>query len=115
VIALHVDHSERKSDFPDRWEAFIACPAIQAGSRSPELAIIESPYRLVITPILDYVLTLERRHMDRQIAVVIPNLVERRWYQRFLHNQRGELLSAMLLLNGNHRTVIVNVSWYLGE
>jgi hypothetical protein len=58
---------------------------------------------------------LERRNPDRQIAVVVPNLVERRWYQRFLHNQRGELLTALLLLNGNRRIVIVNVPWYLGE
>lgn len=113
VIALHVEHSEQDSDFPGKWKAFVSRPATGVRVRYPELAVVHSPYRLVITPILNYVLELERRHPDRQIAVVVPNLVERRWYERFLHNQRAELLSALLLLQGNHRTVIVNVPWYL--
>jgi hypothetical protein len=115
VIALHVNHTEHDSDFPERWKAFIEHPAIVAGAARPELAVVESPYRFVITPILDYVSNLERQRADRYLAVVIPNLVEHRWYQRFLHNQRGELLSALLLLNGAHRITIVNVPWYLHE
>lgn len=77
--------------------------------------VLKSPYRYVIGPILDYVLELEQIHKDRQIAVLVPILVERHWYQRFLHNQRGELLTALLLLKGNQRIVIVNVPWYLNE
>jgi amino acid transporter len=115
VIAVHVMHSEQSNDFPQKWKEFIAAPAIQSGGHVPELAIIRSPYRYVITPIVNYVFELERKHEDRLVAVVIPNLVERRWYQRFLHNQRGELLSALLLLNGNHRTIVINVPWYLSE
>jgi hypothetical protein len=114
VIALHVQHSEENQDFREKWEAYMR-PAAGSAPRLPELAIVRSPYRFVITPILEFVFELEKRHQDRQIAVVVPNLVERRWYQRFLHNQRGELLSGLLLLNGNHRTVIVNVPWYLRE
>jgi len=34
---------------------------------------------------------------DRTIAVVIPQLMERRWYYYFLHNQRLQLLAAQLL------------------
>jgi hypothetical protein len=115
IIALHVNHTEHDSDFPERWKAFIEHPAIAAGASLPELAVVESPYRFVVTPILEFVFELECKRSDRYIAVVIPNLVERRWYQRFLHNQRGELLSALLLLNGHHRTTIVNVPWYLHE
>jgi hypothetical protein len=61
------------------------------------------------------VLTLERTHEDKIIAVVIPNVVERRWYHYFLHNQRGELLSVLLLVKGDRRIAIVNVPWYLKE
>lgn len=115
VIALHVKHTEHESDLPERWKFFIEHPAIAAGASHPELAVVESPYRFVIAPILEFVLEVERRRADQYVAVVIPNLVGKRWYQRFLHNQRGELLSALLLLNGNHRTTIVNVPWYLHE
>ena len=56
-----------------------------------------SPYRFVVQPIVDYVLALEREYEDRTIAVVIPQLMERRWYYYFLHNQRLQLLAAQLL------------------
>jgi len=61
------------------------------------------------------VLAVEHQHTDRMVAVVIPNLVERHWYHYFLHNQRGELLAALLLVKGDRRIVIVNVPWYLNE
>ncbi|MBV9744358.1 MAG: hypothetical protein JO099_11390 [Acidobacteriia bacterium] len=74
--------------------------------------MIESPYRFVIGPLLDFILKVEREHPDRQIAVVLPNLVEQHWYHRFLHNQRAELLTALLLVRGGQRIEIVNVPWY---
>jgi hypothetical protein len=36
------------------------------------------------------VLELERNNPDWQIAVLIPEFVERHWYNYFLHNQRAE-------------------------
>jgi hypothetical protein len=45
--------------------------------------------------------------------VLLPELVERQWYQYFLHNQRAQILAARLLTQGTHRIVIVNVPWYL--
>jgi hypothetical protein len=47
--------------------------------------------------------------------VIIPNLFARRWYHYFLHNQRGDLLMARLLLGGEQRIVIVQVPWYLAS
>ena len=90
-----------------------APPAIQAGVPVPELVVLTSPYRYVIPPILDYVLDLERRHPDREVAVLIPEMVEAHWYHYLLHNQRAEWLRALLLLRGNARINIVNVPWYL--
>ena len=73
---------------------------------------MRSPHRYVIQPNPDYVLTVERENPDCTIAVVIAELVARRWYLYFLHNQRGQLLSA-LLLRGAHRMAIINVPWRL--
>jgi hypothetical protein len=67
----------------------------------------------VISPIVDYVLELERNNPDRQIAVLIPELVERRWYHYFLHNQRAEWLRALLLLKGNQQIIVIVVPWHL--
>ncbi|HSZ63438.1 MAG TPA: APC family permease [Terriglobales bacterium] len=84
-----------------------------AGQRVPKLVTLESPYRLVVHPIVDYVLKVEKENPARTVAVVIASMVERHWYHYFLHNQRGQLLTAQLLLRGDERINIVNVPWYL--
>jgi len=84
------------------------------GVRLPKVVTLPSPYRLVVHPLLDYVLKVERENADRTIAVVIASMVERHWYHYFLHNQRGQMLTALLLLRGDRRIYIVNVPWYLG-
>jgi len=83
------------------------------GARVPKLVTLESPYRLVVHPIMDYVLKVEKENPGRTIAVVIASMVERHWYHYFLHNQRGQMLTALLLLAGDERINIVNVPWYL--
>ena len=88
-------------------------PARAAGLPVPTLVVLPSPYRFVIHPVLDYILAVERDHKGRMIAVVIPQLAKRRWYHFFLHNQRGELLTALLLVKGGRRIATVNVPWYL--
>jgi hypothetical protein len=64
-------------------------------------------------PIVDYVLELHKKDPSRQIAVVIPELVERHWYYYFLHNQRAAALKALLYVKGNQQIAVVNVPWYL--
>ena len=83
------------------------------GVRLPQLVTLASPYRLVIHPIVDYVLKVENENPERTIAVVIASMVERHWYHYFLHNQRGQMLTALLLLGGDDRINIINVPWHL--
>jgi hypothetical protein len=42
----------------------------------------------VITLIVDYILDLSARNADREIAVIVPELIEHRWYHYALHDQR---------------------------
>jgi hypothetical protein len=56
---------------------------------------------------------VEKENPQRTIAVVIPTMVEHHWYHYFLHNQRGQMLTALLLLSGDERINIINVPWYL--
>ena len=69
--------------------------------------------RFVIRPIVDYVLDLEKKNPQRQIAVLIPELVERRWYLNLLHNHRSAALKALLLFQGDQRITVINIPWYL--
>jgi amino acid transporter len=112
VIAVHVNSTEEPSGLAKDWPLLVEEPARRAGLPVPRLEVIESPYRFVIAPLLQFVLDLERRNPGRQVAVLLPNLVERHWYHRFLHNQRAELLTALLLLSADKRIVIINVPWY---
>ena len=75
--------------------------------------MVQSPYRLILTPIVDYVLEAERNSPDRQVAVILPELVEKHWYHYFLHNKRAAVLKALLWVRGNARIVVINVPWYL--
>jgi amino acid transporter len=111
VLALHVNCEKDAGDIGRFWQSHVEDPARQGGLKAPRLVVLPSPYRLVINPILDYVLKLERDNPDREIAVLIPELVERHWYHYFLHNQRAEWLRALLLAKGNQRIVLVNVPW----
>ena len=86
---------------------------LPAEARQPTLVTLPSPFRLVLHPIVDYVLQVEKENPERTIAVVIASMVERHWYHYFLHNQRGEVLTALLLLGGDERINIINVPWYL--
>ena len=86
---------------------------MQAGGTPPNLVSLPSPYRLILKPILEYVLETETQNPGRQIAVIVPELVERHWYHYPLHNQRAELLKAFLLVKGSRNIVLINVPWYL--
>ena len=65
---------------------------------------------------MQHILELSAKYPDRRIVVVIPELVEDRWYEYFLHNQRGRLLEWMLLVHGNERIFTLSAPYsYLGE
>jgi amino acid transporter len=112
VRAVHIE-CEESDRLVKEWQDHVARPARESGLQEPVLAVIESPYRFVVTPILTFILNLERRNPGRIVAVVIPELVESRWYHYMLHNQRAALLKALLMMKGNGRIVIVDVPWYL--
>jgi len=97
------------------WNLFVEEPLRTAERAVPELKVIHSPYRRIITPILEYVRELRSEHPNQQIVVVIPELVEARWYQYFLHNQRAQSLKAALLIQGEDDIVVMNVPWYLHQ
>ena len=112
-MRVHVGTEEETDALQENWNRLVSEPCAQAGGTPPNLVTLASPYRLVIKPILDYVLKMEKENPDRQIAVVVPELVERHWYHYPLHNQRAELLKAMLLLQGSRNIVLINVPWYI--
>ena len=113
VEAVHVCVEGENSELDDDWERHVNTPLRNAGRDTTKLTSLESPFRLVITPIVNHVLEMQQAHPDRRIAVVIPEMIEHHWWHYFLENNRAELLKALLLLKGNQRIILVNVPWYL--
>ncbi len=115
VYAVHVmTDEEQLADLKKFWEQYIIKPVNQAHMHEPQLVLLSSPYRLFQRPLLEYILKLEKEHPERMIAVVVPELVQSRWYQYLLHNQRATAVKNILLREGDRRIVVINVPWYLG-
>jgi amino acid transporter len=113
VKAVHVDCEDDQESVCNMWEANVAEPLRRANLPLPELVMVPSPYRFVIAPVVDYVLQVERENPGRHVAVLVPELVVRHWYQNLLHNQRANVLKLMLLVKGNQRILVVNIPWYM--
>ena len=115
VIALHVEPAEHSELLEADWEQYVVEPFRAAGKEPPKLQLLPSPYRFIIIPIVQFIVELSKQHADRSIIVVIPELVEDKWYEYFLHNQRGRLLEWVLLARGNERIFTVSAPWYVGK
>jgi amino acid transporter len=113
VQAVHVCAEGEDKDLQGQWAQLVEAPAKAAGFPVVKLAALESPYRFVVVPIVDYVLKVQQDNPHRRIAVVVPEMIETHWWHYFLQNNRSELLKALLLLKGNQRIILVNVPWYL--
>jgi amino acid transporter len=115
IIAIHVEPENHSELLHDDWERYVEKPFREAGINPPQLTILPSPYRMVIVPVVKYVLQLSEKYPHRRIVVVIPQLVEDHWYEYFLHNQRGRLLEWALLAQGNKYIFTLSSPCYLSD
>jgi hypothetical protein len=77
-----------------------------------DLVILESPYRSIIGPLLDYI-DREQKERGVVVIVVLPEFVPRRWWHHLLHNQTALLLKGALLF---HKDVVVtSVPYHLSR
>jgi amino acid transporter len=113
IHAVHVCREEQKEQLKDEWKRLVEEPARKAGMPVPKYVEVQSPFRFVITPIVDYVLKIEAEHPSCQIVLLVPELIEQHWYHYFLQSNRAELLKGLMLLRGNDNVVIANMPWYL--
>ena len=83
------------------------------------LKVLESPYRSVLRPFLQYLDDLEWEvGFDQQLTVVLPEFVPSRWWHFLLHNQNAFMMKAALYFRrrqGTRVTVVSDVPYYLAE
>jgi len=113
IKVVHVHSADEREGLEEEWDDKILAPIKGEGLAVPELVTIPSSYRFILAPLMDYILELERQNPGRKVAVLLPEMVVRHWWENALHNQRVQLLKVLLLLKGNQRIVVVNIPWYL--
>jgi amino acid transporter len=77
------------------------------------LTVLDSPYRDVTGPVLDYVAGVRRQSPRDVVCVFIPEYVVGHWWEQLLHNQSALRLKARLLFQPGVMTT--NVPWQLGS
>jgi amino acid transporter len=113
IKVVHVHSEDDPDELAGCWDEMVLEPLKAHHMQEPELVRIASSYRFIIAPLMEYILTLERDNPDRKVAVLLPELVVRHWWENALHGQRVQLLKLLLLLRAKQRVVVVNIPWYL--
>ncbi|RMG26230.1 MAG: APC family permease [Armatimonadetes bacterium] len=75
------------------------------------LVILESPYRSLVEPIVEYIEAATQENPDRMLTVVVPQAVPKYWWQSVLHNNSAEPIRRALAAKKN--VVITNVRYFL--
>lgn len=78
-----------------------------------KLVVLQSPYRTMTEPLLDYIDRMEKEHPDDYITVVLPEFVVKHWWHHLLHNQSALTLKAALLFRP--RVVTTSVPFHLSQ
>ena len=103
VTAVHIsDDAAELDEFQRKWE--------ELGTDIP-LILIESPYRVLIGPLMSYLDEVEKQRPGDTITVVLPEFVAHHLWEHILHNQTALRLKAALLFRPG--TVVTSVPYHL--
>lgn len=75
------------------------------------LVVVESPYRDLVGPMLEYVKNMPRSSPRDMVVVYVPEYIVGRWWEQLLHNRSAARLRAQLLEVPN--VVVAAVPWKL--
>ncbi len=105
VTAVHVaDTPEDAAEMQRRWDRW--------GGEIP-LAVVETPYRVLVAPLIAYIDAIDRQDPGRTIVVVLPEFVPRHFWEYPLHNQSALRLKVRLFFRRN--TVVVDVPYHVDQ
>ncbi|MDE2179778.1 MAG: APC family permease [candidate division NC10 bacterium] len=76
------------------------------------LVVLDSPYRLLLEPLLGYIEEIAaQRQPNEIITIIVPQFVPRHWWHNILHTQAAMLLRLMLLFKPG--IVIIDVPYQI--
>jgi len=83
------------------------------------LAVVPSPYRSIVTPLLNFLDEYDQACADGQLAaVILPELIPAKRWHHLLHNQSARLIKSSLLYRRRtlgYQRVIIDVPYHLNQ
>ena len=122
VTAVHLaslegrDVDKEERELRKQWAAHVEKPAKAAKfPNPPRLVFLSAPYRRIHAPLLQLIKEVKEENPGRTVAVLIPELVKRHWWEYLLSNHRARRLRSAVLDYGGSGVVVIGVPWYLTE
>ncbi|WP_044572871.1 APC family permease [Saccharopolyspora spinosa] len=100
-VTVNVDDEDTR-ELTKRWEA---------ENLPVPLKVLESPYREITRPVLEYVKRIRRDSPRDVVTVFIPEYVVGHWWEQLLHNQSALRLKSRLLFQPG--VMVTSVPWQL--
>jgi len=99
VVAVHVaveqQDAEKVHQDWDNWKTHLP------PDEKTELVVIESPFRSLSRPLLNYIDSMHELYPDYAVNVLLPEFVVAHWWEYILHNQTAFQLKWSLLFRQN--------------
>ena len=118
VTALHVTAREgpaaqdREQKLRCEWRECVEEPARQSGLQAPRLEFVRSEFRSMTAPLLRVIRDVQHASTGRPVTVVLPELVDGRWWGTLMHAHRERRLRTQLLRHASN-VVVSSVPWQL--
>jgi amino acid transporter len=105
ITAVHVSLDPEEAErLQQKWETW---------GEGIRLVILDSPYRLLIEPLLEYIEEINRKRQPNEvITIVVPEFIPRHRYNNLLHTQTAFWLRLALMFKPG--IVITNVPYQVG-
>ncbi|HVW43767.1 MAG TPA: APC family permease [Amycolatopsis sp.] len=103
AVTVNVDDAETR-ELTAEWD--------KHGFKVP-LKVLESPYREITRPVVDYVKRVRGDNPRNVVTVFIPEYVVGRWWEQLLHNQSALRLKGRLLFQPG--VMVTSVPWQLAS
>jgi amino acid transporter len=103
VRAVYVDDNQQAIEaLRNEWRTW---------GGSVRLVVLESPFRSLMEPLMDYIQQTEHERTNAYITIVLPEFVPSKWWHHLLHNQRALLIKGALLFRRN--VIVTSVPFHL--
>jgi amino acid transporter len=76
-----------------------------------KLYVLESPYRSISEPILEFIDKVSKEHPAEFVTVIFPEFITAKWHHQLLHNQTAWLIKLSLLYRKN--VIVTSVKYHL--